>query len=102
MAKSPENFSTEASRRPRHRPLHSKAAGHFTRTPRRHDYAVDPPTMRDVLAEKKIPVFGIGKIHDYTTAAAFDDYVTTSSNTTAVIRALALPSAAYMSVSLLT
>jgi len=59
------------------------AAGHFTRTSRRHDYAVDPPKpmLMDVLAEKKIPVFGIGKIHDIYNGRGVDDYVTTKSNT---------------------
>jgi phosphopentomutase len=58
-------------------------AGHFTRTPRRHDYAVDPPKpmLMDVLAERKIPVFGIGKIHDIYNGRGVDDYVTTKSNT---------------------
>ena len=58
-------------------------AGHFTRTPRRHDYAVDPPKpmLMDVLADKKIPVFGIGKIHDIYNGRGLDDYVTTKSNT---------------------
>src|SRR6202795_2471303 len=38
--------------------------GHFVRTTRRHDYAVDPPKpmLLDVLAEKRIPVFGIRNI----------------------------------------
>ena len=58
-------------------------AGHFTRTPRRHDYAVDPPKpmLMDVLAEMKIPVLGIGKIHDIYNGRGLDDYVTTKSNT---------------------
>src|SRR5258708_15655057 len=58
-------------------------AGHFTRTSRRHDYAVDPPKpmLMDVLAEKKIPVFGIGKIHDIYNGRGVDDYATTKSNT---------------------
>jgi phosphopentomutase len=58
-------------------------AGHFTRTPRRHDYAVDPPKpmLMDVLADKKIPVFGIGKIHDIYNGRGLDDYVATKSNT---------------------
>jgi phosphopentomutase len=59
------------------------AAGHFTRTSRRHDYAVDPPRpmLMDVLAEKKIPVFGVGKIHDIYNGRGVDDYATTKSNT---------------------
>jgi phosphopentomutase len=58
------------------------APGHFTRTSRRHDYAVDPPKpmLMDVLAEKKIAVFGIGKIHDIYNGRGVDDYVTTKSN----------------------
>jgi phosphopentomutase len=58
-------------------------AGHFARTSRRHDYAVDPPKpmLMDVLAEKKIPVFGIGKIHDIYNGRGVDDYATTKSNT---------------------
>jgi phosphopentomutase len=57
--------------------------GHFTRTSRRHDYAVDPPKpmLMDVLAEKKIPVFGSGKIHDIYNGRGVDDYATTKSNT---------------------
>src|ERR1700686_5422683 len=56
--------------------------GHFVRTPRRHDYAVDPPKpmLLDVLAEKNVPVFGIGKIHDIYNGRGVADYVTTISN----------------------
>ncbi len=59
------------------------APGHFTRTSRRHDYAVDPPKpmLMDVLAEMKIPIFGVGKIHDIYNGRGLDDYVTTKSNT---------------------
>jgi phosphopentomutase len=58
------------------------AVGNFTRTPRRHDYAVDPPTpmLMDVLAEKNIPVHGIGKIHDIYNGRGVADYATTVSN----------------------
>jgi phosphopentomutase len=58
------------------------AAGHFTRTSRRHDYAVDPPKpmLMDVLAEKNVPVFGIGKIHDIYNGRGVEKYVTTKSN----------------------
>src|SRR2546421_8023757 len=57
--------------------------GQFVRTSRRHDYAVDPPKpmLMDVLAEKKVPVFGIGKIHDIYNGRGVDDYDTTKSNT---------------------
>jgi len=58
-------------------------AGHFVRTSKRHDYAVDPPKpmLMDVLAERKIPVFGIGKIHDIYNGRGVDDYATTKSKT---------------------
>jgi phosphopentomutase len=56
--------------------------GNFKRTTRRHDYAVDPPKpmLLDVLMEKKVPVLGIGKIHDIYNGRGVDDYVTTKSN----------------------
>ena len=56
--------------------------GNFARTPRRHDYAVDPPKpmLLDVLEERRVPVFGIGKIHDIYNARGVKDYVTTKSN----------------------
>jgi phosphopentomutase len=57
--------------------------GNFVRTPRRHDYAVDPPKpmLLDVLAEKSVPVFGLGKIHDIYNGRGVEDYATTISNT---------------------
>lgn len=56
--------------------------GHFVRTPRRHDYAVEPPKpmLMDVLVEKKVPIFGIGKIHDIYNGRGLENYVTTVSN----------------------
>jgi phosphopentomutase len=56
--------------------------GNFRRTERRHDYAVEPPSpmLMDVLVEKKIPIFGIGKIHDIYNGRGVDRYITTKSN----------------------
>ncbi len=56
--------------------------GNFVRTPRRHDYAVDPPKpmLLDVLQRRRVPVFGIGKIHDIYNGRGVGDYVTTDSN----------------------
>ncbi len=56
--------------------------GNFRRTERRHDYAVEPPRpmLMDVLVEKKIPIFGIGKIHDIYNGRGVNQYVTTKSN----------------------
>lgn len=57
-------------------------AGNFVRTSRRHDYAVDPPKpmLLDVLKERGVPVFGIGKIHDIYNGRGVENYVTTKSN----------------------
>jgi phosphopentomutase len=54
----------------------------FHRTERRHDYAVEPPwpMLLDVLAERNVPVFGVGKIHDIYNGRGVPDYVTTKNN----------------------
>jgi phosphopentomutase len=56
--------------------------GNYVRTTRRHDYAVDPPKpmLMDVLAEHKVRVFGVGKIHDIYNGRGVSEYVTTKSN----------------------
>jgi phosphopentomutase len=62
--------------------------GNFARTSRRHDYAVDPPKpmLLDVLRERHVPVFGVGKIHDIYNARGVDDYVTTKSNADGMVK----------------
>jgi phosphopentomutase len=59
------------------------APGNFRRTERRHDYAVEPPRpmLMDVLVGRKIPIFGIGKIHDIYNGRGVDHYITTKNNT---------------------
>jgi phosphopentomutase len=56
--------------------------GNFRRTERRHDYAVEPPhpMLMDVLVEREVPIFGIGKIHDIYNGRGVDRYVTTKNN----------------------
>ena len=58
------------------------STGNFKRTERRHDYAVEPPRpmLMDVLVERKVPIFGVGKIHDIYNGRGLDDYVTTKNN----------------------
>jgi phosphopentomutase len=58
------------------------APGNFRRTAGRHDYAVPPPRpmLLDVLAERGVPVFGIGKIHDIYNGRGVEHYATTTSN----------------------
>jgi len=57
-------------------------AGNFRRTERRHDYAVEPPKpmLLDVLADRGVPVFGVGKIHDIYNGRGVKDYATTKNN----------------------
>ena len=57
-------------------------SGNFRRTERRHDYAVEPPRpmLLDVLADRGVPVFGVGKIHDIYNGRGVEDYVTTKNN----------------------
>ena len=56
--------------------------GHYVRTTRRHDYAVDPPKpmLMDALAERKVRVFGVGKIHDIYNGRGVEEFVTTKGN----------------------
>src|SRR5271163_2928176 len=58
------------------------APGNFRRTERRHDYAVQPPRpmLLDVLTDARVPVFGVGKIHDIYDGRGVADYVTTRNN----------------------
>jgi phosphopentomutase len=57
-------------------------SGNFRRTERRHDYAVEPPRpmLLDVLKDRGVPVFGIGKIHDIYNGRGVENYVTTKNN----------------------
>jgi phosphopentomutase len=58
------------------------SVGNFRRTERRHDYAVEPPRpmLMDVLADRGVPVFGVGKIHDIYNGRGVGNYVTTKNN----------------------
>src|SRR5271168_5122800 len=57
-------------------------ARNFRRTERRHDCAVEPPRpmLMDVLVERGVPIFGIGKIHDIYNGRGIESYVTTKNN----------------------
>lgn len=56
--------------------------GNFRRTERRHDYAVEPPhpMLMDVLVERNVPIFGVGKIHDIYNGRGVVRYVATRNN----------------------
>jgi len=64
------------------------APGNFRRTERRHDYALEPPRpmLLDVLADRKIPVFGVGKIHDIYNGRGVNDYATTKNNSDGMVK----------------
>jgi phosphopentomutase len=64
------------------------APGNFRRTERRHDYAVEPPKpmLLDVLADLRVPVFGVGKIHDIYNGRGVENYVTTKNNADGMVK----------------
>lgn len=57
-------------------------SGAYTRTPNRHDYAVEPPseTVLDRLFENHIPTVSIGKIDDLFTGRGLQEKIHTKSN----------------------
>ena len=63
-------------------------SGNFRRTERRHDYAVEPPRpmLLDVLAERNVPIFGVGKIHDIYNGRGVGNYVTTKNNADGMVQ----------------
>ena len=54
----------------------------FKRTPRRHDFSIEPPkeTMLDELKSKGFDVIGVGKIHDIFAGKGLTEYVFTQNN----------------------
>ena len=64
------------------RPFIGTNKDNFTRTPRRHDYAVKPfgKTALDILKENNYDVIGIGKIRDIFDGEGITDYQKTVSN----------------------
>ncbi|MBV8810605.1 MAG: phosphopentomutase [Acidobacteriaceae bacterium] len=65
--------------------------GHYTRTARRHDFAVPPlPGMLlDKLAERGVPVFAIGKIYDIFLGRGIARFEKTTSNEDGMQKTLA-------------
>lgn len=57
-------------------------AGNFTRTSRRHDFSIEPPSvnMLDLLKENGCDVIGVGKIHDIFAGKGLTEYVYTAGN----------------------
>ncbi|MCM1214769.1 MAG: phosphopentomutase [Lachnospiraceae bacterium] len=65
-------------------------AGHFVRTPRRHDYSMEPPavTMLDQLKEAGKDVIAVGKIRDIFAGKGITEAVPTSGNEEGIRRTL--------------
>ncbi len=65
--------------------------GAFERTPRRHDFALEPTgeTMLDALKAAGKEVLGVGKIHDIFEARGLTDFVFTEGNADGVDKTLA-------------
>ncbi|MBQ8821624.1 MAG: phosphopentomutase [Lachnospiraceae bacterium] len=64
--------------------------GSFTRTARRHDYSIEPPsvTMLDQLKEAGKDVIGVGKINDIYAGKGLTEYVYTSGNADGIEKTL--------------
>ena len=54
----------------------------FRRTPRRHDFSLNPPrkTLLDELKAKNLDVIGVGKIHDIFAGQGLTEFVFTENN----------------------
>ncbi len=65
-------------------------SGNYTRTPRRHDFSLEPSrdTMLDILKRCGRDVIGIGKIHDIFAGRGLTEYTYTSGNEDGINRTL--------------
>jgi phosphopentomutase len=65
--------------------------GNFTRTERRRDFAIEPPraTLLDLLRERNVFTYGVGKIHDIYCGRGLAAYVKTKNNADGIAKTLA-------------
>lgn len=65
-------------------------SGHYTRTPKRHDFSLEPPavTMLDQLKAAGKDVISVGKIKDIFTGKGITDFVYTKGNEEGIARTL--------------
>lgn len=65
-------------------------SGNYTRTPRRHDFSLEPParTMLDILKDSGKEVIGVGKIKDIFAGRGITSYVYTKGNAEGIQRTL--------------
>ena len=64
----------------------------FVRTPRRHDFSLEPPseTMVDRIKAAGLDVIAVGKIHDIFAGRGDTEHIFTSGNTDGIAQAIAL------------
>jgi len=67
------------------------ANGNYTRTPRRHDFSLEPTgiTILDQIKEAGMEVLSVGKIRDIFAGRSVTDYVLTESNADGIEKTLA-------------
>lgn len=72
------------------RPFVGKTAADFVRTPRRHDFSLEPPrdTMLDVLQKNGKKTIAIGKIYDIFAHRGIDEHYFTENNTQGITKTL--------------
>lgn len=72
------------------RPFEGKTAADFVRTPRRHDFSLEPPrdTMLDVLQKNAKKTIAIGKIYDIFAHRGIDEHYFTENNTQGIAQTL--------------
>ncbi len=64
----------------------------FTRTPRRHDFSLEPPkkTVLDTITEQGLNMIAVGKIHDIFAGRGMTEFTYTSGNTDGLAKTLAI------------
>lgn len=64
------------------RPFIGDCPENFTRTPKRHDFSLEPPgdTMLDLISRSGLDTLAVGKIYDIFAGKGITDYVYTSGN----------------------
>jgi phosphopentomutase len=72
------------------RPFIGEGNGNYTRTPRRHDFSLEPTgiTMLDQIKEAGMDVIGVGKIKDIFAGVGITEYVYTQNNAEGIDRTL--------------
>ncbi|MEI6603233.1 MAG: phosphopentomutase [Clostridia bacterium] len=74
------------------RPFEGTNASDFRRTPRRHDFSVDPfgKTILDLAVDAGLKVSGVGKIYDIFNGKGVTETVSTAGNTMGIEKTIAL------------